>query len=83
MSTSTPAAADSGEDVTDFLRRIKELGEQRDREDAERTRKLEDEIMEGRRQREVRRAGPSRRTISAVLSYTVLTSYRTCSIPLT
>lgn len=49
--------SDGSEDVTDFLRRIKELGDKRDREDAERTRKLEEEIMEGRRQREARRAG--------------------------
>ncbi|KAB8556643.1 hypothetical protein FH972_025679 [Carpinus fangiana] len=58
MSYNVPA--DSGEDVTDFLRRIKELGEQRDREDAERTRKLEEEIVEGRRQREARRAERAR-----------------------
>ena len=45
------------EDVADFLRRIKELNEKRDQEDAERTRKLEEEIMEGRKQREARRLG--------------------------
>lgn len=48
------AAAD-GEEVSDFLRRIKELGDKRDQEDMERTRKLEEEIKEGRRQREARR----------------------------
>ena len=48
---------DGSEDVTDFLRRIKELGDKRDREDEERTRKLEEELLESRRQREARRAG--------------------------
>lgn len=51
------AVSDGSEDVNDFLARIKELGEKRDREDAERTRKLEEEIAEGRRQRAARRAG--------------------------
>ncbi len=55
MATIDPS--DGSEDVADFLRRIRELGEQRDKEDAERTQKLEEEIMEGRRQREARRAG--------------------------
>lgn len=45
------------EDVADFLRRIKELNVKRDEEDAERTRKLEEEIMQGRKQREARRLG--------------------------
>ena len=55
MSQADPS--DGSEDVTDFLRRIKELGERRDQEDAERTRKLEEEILKGRAQREARRAG--------------------------
>ncbi len=50
MATLEPA--DGSEDVNDFLRRIRELGDKRDREDAERTRKLEEDILEGRRQRE-------------------------------
>lgn len=58
MATIDPS--DGSEDVTDFLRRIRELGDQRDREDAERTRKLEEEIMEGRRQREARRVGEAK-----------------------
>ncbi|EEP82265.1 predicted protein [Uncinocarpus reesii 1704] len=45
------------EDVNDFLVRIRELGEKRDKEDEERTRKLEEEILQGRREREARRAG--------------------------
>lgn len=52
--------ASDGEDINDFLRRIKELGEQRDREDEERTRKLEEEIMAGRRERQARRAERAR-----------------------
>jgi hypothetical protein len=51
------AEADGSEDVDDFLRRIRELGNKRDREDEERTRRLEEEILQGRREREARRAG--------------------------
>lgn len=54
---SSAEAEDGSEHVTDFLRRIKELGEQRDQEDMERTRKLEEDIIEARRQREARRRG--------------------------
>jgi hypothetical protein len=50
---------DGSEDVNDFLKRIKELGDKRDKEDEERTRKLEEEIMQGRKEREARRAGTS------------------------
>ena len=51
-------ADDEGsEDVNDFLKRIREMGERRDREDEERTRKLEEEILQGRKEREARRAG--------------------------
>ena len=53
----TSADTDGSEDVTDFLKRIKELGDQRDREDEERTRKLEEDIIQGRKEREARRAG--------------------------
>lgn len=48
---------DGSEDVNDFLRRIRELDEKRDKEDQERTRKLEEEILQGRKEREARRAG--------------------------
>ena len=51
--------ADGSEDVNDFLKRIRELGDQRDREDEERTRNLEEEILQSRKQREARRAGQS------------------------
>lgn len=47
------------EDVNDFLEKIRELGDQRDREDEERNRKLEEEILQGRKDREARRAGQS------------------------
>ena len=53
----TADSQDGSEHVTDFLKRIKELGEQRDQEDTERTRKLEEQILEARRQREERRRG--------------------------
>lgn len=55
MSSSTNP--DGPEDVNDFLQRIRELGERRDKEDEERTKKLEDEILQGRRERQARRAG--------------------------
>ena len=48
---------DGSEDVNDFLKRIKELSDERDREDEERTRKLEEEIIQGRKERQARRAG--------------------------
>ena len=53
-----PSTEDDGsEEVNDFLQRIKELGNQRDMEDEERTRKLEEEIIQGRKERQARRAG--------------------------
>lgn len=54
---STPTNHDGSEDVNDFLLRIRELGERRDKEDEERTKKLEDEILQGRKERQARRAG--------------------------
>lgn len=48
---------DGSEDVNDFLSRIRELGEKRDTEDEERTKKLEEEILQGRKERQARRAG--------------------------
>ncbi|KAL8688386.1 MAG: hypothetical protein Q9218_005693, partial [Villophora microphyllina] len=54
------AADDGSEDINDFLLRIRELGDQRDREDEERTRKLEEEILQGRRERQARRAERAR-----------------------
>ncbi|KAK2867808.1 hypothetical protein FQN49_003449 [Arthroderma sp. PD_2] len=52
--------ADGSEDVNDFLVRIRELGNKRDKEDEERTRKLEEEILQGRRERQARRAERAR-----------------------
>ncbi len=46
---------DGSEDITDFLLRVRELGEKRDQEDEERTRKLEEDILQGRKEREARR----------------------------
>jgi hypothetical protein len=48
---------DASEDVNDFLLRIRELGEKRDKEDEERTKRLEEEILQGRRERQARRLG--------------------------
>lgn len=47
----------ASEDVNDFLQRIRELGDRRDKEDEERNRKLEEEIIQGRKERQARRAG--------------------------
>ncbi|KAL9636261.1 MAG: hypothetical protein Q9204_002333, partial [Flavoplaca sp. TL-2023a] len=54
------ATADGSEDINDFLLRIRELGDRRDREDEERTRKLEEEILQGRKERQARRAERAR-----------------------
>ena len=43
--------------VNEFLQRIKELGDKRNKEDEERTRKLEEEILAGREARQARQAG--------------------------
>ena len=51
------ADTDGSEDVNDFLLRIRDLSRKRDMEDEERTRKLEEEIIQGRRERQARRAG--------------------------
>ncbi|KAI9055452.1 hypothetical protein LZ554_000406 [Drepanopeziza brunnea f. sp. 'monogermtubi'] len=53
-------APDGSEDVNDFLQRIKEMGNRRDQEDEERTRKLEEEILQGRAERQARRAERAR-----------------------
>ncbi|KAL4818547.1 hypothetical protein BDW67DRAFT_156794 [Aspergillus spinulosporus] len=58
--TSTLDAAEGSEDVNDFLQRIRELGEKRDKEDEERTKKLEEEILQGRKERQARRAERAR-----------------------
>jgi hypothetical protein len=52
-----PPETDGSEDVNDFLVRIREFGNKRDKEDEERTRKLEEEILQGRRERQAKRAG--------------------------
>lgn len=54
-----PAAGDDdgGEDVNDFLQRIKEMRELEDKEDYERNRKLEEKILQSRRERQERRVG--------------------------
>jgi len=50
--------SDHGSETVDaFLERIASLKIKREREDEERTRKLEEEILQGRRERQLRRAG--------------------------
>jgi hypothetical protein len=56
MATIT-ASNDDSESVDQFLARIASLKDKRDREDEERTRKLEEEILQGRKERQARRAG--------------------------
>lgn len=47
----------ASEDVNDFLQRIKQLGESRVTEDLERSKKLEQDIAQSRKERQARRAG--------------------------
>jgi hypothetical protein len=51
------AASDSDLDPAAFLKSVRELSEKREREDAERYRKLEEEVQRGREERAARRAG--------------------------
>jgi hypothetical protein len=44
-------------DPSEFVQRIRRLGDQRDQEDAERVKKLEEELIQGRSERLARRAG--------------------------
>ncbi|OBT44714.1 hypothetical protein VE00_05263 [Pseudogymnoascus sp. WSF 3629] len=56
-----PSTAETdAEDVNDFLKRIQELGIKRDQEDEERNKKLEKEILQGRKERQARRAERAR-----------------------
>jgi hypothetical protein len=50
-------SSEDAESVDAFLERIASLKDKRDREDEERTRKLEEDILQGRRERQARRAG--------------------------
>ena len=50
-------ADESDLDPAAFLKSVRELSEKREREDAERYRKLEEEVEQGRRERAARRAG--------------------------
>lgn len=50
-------ANDSDLDPAAFLKSVRELSEKREREDAERFRKLEEEVQKGREERAARRAG--------------------------
>jgi hypothetical protein len=44
-------------DPSQFVQRIRQLGEQQDTQDAERVKKLEEELIQGRSERLARRAG--------------------------
>lgn len=44
-------------DPSEFVQRIRQLGEQRDQQDAERVKKLEEDLIQGRSERLARRAG--------------------------
>ncbi|KAI9665280.1 MAG: hypothetical protein M1829_005754 [Trizodia sp. TS-e1964] len=48
------------EDVNDFLKRIQEMGDPRSKEEDSRNRRLEDEILQGRKERQARRAERAR-----------------------
>ena len=60
--TTTPSSASRRADESDldpaaFLKSVRELSEKREREDAERYRKLEEEVEKKRQERAARRAG--------------------------
>ena len=64
-STSASQRADESDlDPAAFLKSVRELSEKREREDAERYRKLEEEIERGRQERAARRAGKHWRVCS-------------------
>ena len=54
---STANGSEESEEVNNFLQNIKELSNRRDSEDLERTKRLEEEILQGRKERQARRAG--------------------------
>ena len=58
---STASEPNNHEDISpaDFVKKIRALGEQRDREDAARFAQLEQDIVKGREERAARRAGSS------------------------
>ena len=56
-SSASQRADESDLNPAAFLKSVRELSEKREREDAERYRKLEEEIEKGRQERAVRRAG--------------------------
>lgn len=55
-----PCAMSESSDVTEFLARVRELGEKTDREDELRAKRLEQEILEGRKRRQALRAERNR-----------------------
>ena len=59
-------------DPSEFVQRIRQLGEQRDQQDAERVKKLEEDLIQGRSERLARRAG-------GCMSLLVLTPLMFCS----
>ena len=67
--------SDGSEDVNDFLKRIKELGDRRDREDEERHRRLEEQIVQGRKERQARREGQSNSAFRPMLHHKHVKSF--------
>lgn len=57
MSSASEPAKHEDISPADFVKKIRELGEQRDREDAARFAQLEQDIAKGREERAARRAG--------------------------
>lgn len=51
-------------DPQEFMQRIRQLGEQRDQQDAERVKKLEEDLIQGRSERLARRAGGCQEHVS-------------------
>lgn len=55
-------------DPSEFVQRIRQLGEQRDQQDAERVKKLEEDLLQGRSERLARRAGTSAHPVPVVVA---------------
>jgi hypothetical protein len=69
-------------DPSEFVQRIRQLGEQRDQQDAERVRKLEEEIIQGRSERLARRAGRPQSSLLLFCLLLMLNATRTRPLPL-
>lgn len=71
------ASNDGSESVDQFLARIASLSHKKDDEDAGRARKMDEDMMQARKERQARRAGTVQHLLDGLR---LLTVYRTSSI---